>query len=99
MSTKKSPERFCIRFNLSNPDHLEAVNILSGKGRNVASYIADAIIYYEKNKQGNSSIDFSNVKGLLEMNTGQNITNSNTEIAEDTFDFDEISADLEGFKK
>ena len=48
MTNKKTPERFCIRFNLSNPEHLEVVNILSNKGRNAASYIADAILCYEK---------------------------------------------------
>ena len=61
MVNKKTPERFCIRFNLSNPEHLEVVNILSSKGRNAASYIADAILCYEKSKQSNFGISFSNV--------------------------------------
>lgn len=99
MNTKKSPERFCVRFNLSNPDHLEAVNILSGKGRNAASYIADAIICYEKSKQGKLSIDISDVVKMLETTSIQTDSHTNTEIIEGTFDFDEVFADIEGFKK
>ena len=99
MNTKKSPERFSIRFNLSNPDHLEAVNILSGKGRNAANYIADAILYYEKNRQGNIGIDISNILKMLNTNPTQINANPIVQAAEDPFDFDEISADLAGFKK
>lgn len=96
---KKTPERFCIRFNLSNPEHLEVVNILSNKGRNAASYIADAILFYEKSKQSNFGISFSDVVRVLEMNTTPSETHTNTELVDESLDFDDIADDLEGFKK
>lgn len=100
MTNKKTPERFCIRFNLSNPEHLEVVNILSNKGRNAASYIADAILCYEKSKQGSFGISFSDVVKVLEMNSGSSeSTHTNTELVEESVDFDEIADDLAGFKK
>ena len=99
MTNKKTPERFCIRFNLANPEHLEAVNILSSKGRNAACYIADAILCYEKSKQGNFSLSVSDVVKVLEMNAGSTETHTNTEMIEESVDFDEIIDDLAGFKK
>ena len=99
MTNKKTPERFCIRFNLSNPEHLEVVNILSSKGRNAAYYIADAILCYEKSKQGNFSLSVSDVVKVLEMNAGSTETHTNTEMIEESVDFDEIIDDLAGFKK
>lgn len=99
MTNKKTPERFCIRFNLSNPEHLEVVNILSNKGRNAASYIADAILCYEKSKQGNFGISFSDVVKVLEMNSDSSETHTNTELVDESVDFDEIADDLAGFKK
>lgn len=100
MTNKKTPERFCIRFNLSNPEHLEVVNILSNKGRNAASYIADAILCYEKSKQGNFGISFSDVVKVLEMNSiSSETTHTNTELVEESVDFDEIADDLAWFKK
>ena len=99
MTNKKTPERFCIRFNLSNPEHLEVVNILSQKGRNAASYIADAILCYEKSKHNNFGISFSNVAKILKMNSGQAETHTNTELVDESLDFDDIAEDLAGFKK
>ena len=98
MTNKKTPERFCIRFNLSNPEHLEVVNILSSKGRNAASYIADAILCYEKSKQSNFGISFSDVV-RVEMNSTPSETHTNTELVDESLDFDDIADDLEGFKK
>ena len=98
MTNKKTPERFCIRFNLSNPEHLEVVNILSSKGRNAASYIADAILCYEKSKQSNFGISFSDVVRVLEMNSTPSETHTNTELVDESLDFDDIADDLEGFK-
>ena len=89
---------FCIRFNLSNPEHLEVVNILSSKGRNAASYIADAILCYEKSKQSNFGISFSDVV-RVEMNSTPSETHTNTELVDESLDFDDIADDLEGFKK
>ena len=99
MVNKKTPERFCIRFNLSNPEHLEVVNILSNKGRNAASYIADAILCYEKSKQGNFGISFSDVVRALETNSTPSETHTNTELVDESLDVDDIADDLEGFKK
>lgn len=50
MKSKKSPERFSIRFDSSIPEHQRVIEILSQKGRNAARYIADAVIAYESNK-------------------------------------------------
>ena len=99
MVNKKTPERFCIRFNLSNPEHLEVVNILSNKGRNAASYIADAILCYEKSKQGNFGISFSDVVRALETNSTPSETHTNTELVDESLDFDDIVDDLAEFKK
>ena len=99
MVNKKTPERFCIRFNLSNPEHLEVVNILSSKGRNAASCIADAILCYEKSKQSNFGISFSDVVRVLEMNSTPSETHTNTELVDESLDFDDIVDDLAGFKK
>lgn len=48
MNTKKTPERFSIRFDSKIPQHQRVIEILSQKGRNTARYIADAIIAYEE---------------------------------------------------
>lgn len=98
MTNKKTPERFCIRFNLSNPEHLEVVNILLNKGRNAASYIADAIISYEKTKHSNIGITLSDVVRALEMNSTPSETHTNTELVDESLDFDDIADDLAGFK-
>ena len=90
---------FCIRFNLSNPEHLEVVNILSSKGRNAASYIADAILCYEKSKQSNFGISFSDVVRALETNSTSSETHTNTEFVDEFLDFDDIVDDLAEFKK
>ena len=99
MSEKKSPERFSIRFDSNNPEHQRVIEILSKKGRNTARYIADAILCYEKSKQGNFGISFSDVVKVLEMNSGSSETHTNTELVEESLDFDEIADDLAGFKK
>lgn len=45
---KKIRERFSIKFNLADPTHRHAIEILEGQGmRNKANYIANAVLYYE----------------------------------------------------
>ena len=45
---KKIRERFSIKFNLADPVHRHAIEILEGQGmRNKANYIANAVLYYE----------------------------------------------------
>lgn len=99
MTNKKIPERFCIRFNLSNPEHLEVVSILSEKGRNVASYIADAILCYEKSKQSNFNFTIADVVNkVFEMSPSQG-THTNTETIPNAFEFSDVAEDLAAFKK
>ena len=62
-------------------------------------YIADAILCYEKNKQGNFGISFSDMVKVLEMNSNSSETHTNTELVEESVDFDEIADDLAGFKQ
>lgn len=40
--------RFTLQFNAKNDSHLHVAKILKEKGRKKASYIADAILFYEK---------------------------------------------------
>lgn len=48
MAAKKDRGRFTIRFNLADPAHRQAVEILERQApRRVASYLANAIGYYE----------------------------------------------------
>lgn len=101
MSEKKSPERFSIRFDSNNPEHQRVIEILSQKGRNAARYIADAIIAYEdKDKNSIETTVTEVVTKILGLNKlSQEIQPSQADIPDDSFDFDEISADLAGFKK
>lgn len=43
---KKDVSRFCIKFNMQDPKHMEVMNLLNQQGRGKAQYIADAIQYY-----------------------------------------------------
>lgn len=100
MKAKKSPERFSIRFDSSIPDHKRVIEILSEKGRNIARYIAEAIIAYEsKNSDSIENTVTEVVAKILNMNkTEQEISEQDDTLSSD-FDFDEISEDLEGFKR
>lgn len=101
MSEKKSPERFSIRFDSNNPEHQKVIEILSQKGRNAARYIADAIIAYEdKDKNSIETTVTEVVTKMLGLNKlSQEIQANPADLSDDSFDFDEISADLAGFKK
>ena len=100
MKSKKTPERFSIRFDASIPEHQQVIEILSKKGRNAARYIADAIIAYEsKNINSIENTVTEVVTKILEMNKLNKETSAQDYISESSFDFDEIAADLEGFKQ
>ena len=69
MKSKKSPERFSIRFDSSIPEHQRVIEILSNKGRNAAKYIADAVIAYENcNKNSLESTVTEVVNKILGLN-------------------------------
>ena len=100
MNTKKTPERFSIRFDSKIPEHQRVIEILSKKGRNTARYIADAIIAYEdKDKNAIENTVTEVVTKMLGLNKLSQEIHVNPIVSEDDFDFDEISADLAGFKK
>lgn len=99
MKSKKSPERFSIRFDSSIPEHQRVIEILSQKGRNAARYIADAVIAYENcNKNSLESTVTEVVNKILGLNAVKSNSPVNTDQSE-AFNFDDIADDLAGFKK
>ena len=46
MADKMQPGRFTLKFNLSDPQQLAAVNILNRMGRQKAQFVARALIHY-----------------------------------------------------
>lgn len=100
MNTKKTPERFSIRFDSKIPEHQRVIEILSKKGRNTARYIADAIIAYEeKDKDVIENTVTEVVTKMLGLNKLNQEIQVNPNVSEDELDFNEISADLAGFRK
>ena len=100
MNTKKTPERFSIRFDSKIPEHQRVIEILSKKGRNTARYIADAIIAYEeKDKDVIENTVTEVVTKILGLNKLSQEIQVNPNVSEDELDFNEISADLAGFRK
>jgi len=100
MKLKKTPERFSIRFDSTIPEHQQVIEILSRKGRNASRYIADAIIAYEaKSTDSIENTITEVVTKILTKNNLNNETPMQEDISADSFDFDEISADLEAFKQ
>ena len=94
MKTKKTPERFSIRFDATIPEHQKVIEILSGKGRNIARYIAEAIIAYEARDVKSIETTVTEVvEKILNMNEHSEENNPT-----DDFDFNEISEALAGFK-
>lgn len=98
MKSKKSPERFSIRFDSSIPEHQRVIEILSQKGRNAARYIADAVIAYESNKGSLEATVTEVVNKILGLNAVRSNAPVNTDPNE-AFNFDDIADDLAGFKK
>ncbi|MBO5384152.1 MAG: hypothetical protein J6A30_07620 [Ruminococcus sp.] len=100
MNTKKTPERFSIRFDSKIPEHQRVIEILSKKGRNTARYIADAIIAYEeKDKDVIENTVTEVVTKMLGLNKLSQEIQVNPNVSEDELDFNEISAVLAGFRK
>ena len=100
MNTKKTPERFSIRFDSKIPEHQRVIEILSKKGRNTARYIADAIIAYEeKDKDVIENTVTEVVTKMLGLNKLSQEIQVSPNVSEDELDFNEISADLAGFRK
>lgn len=100
MNAKKTPERFSIRFDSKIPEHQRVIEILSKKGRNTARYIADAIIAYEeKDKEVIENTVTEVVTKMLGLNKLSQEIQVKPDVSDDDFDFDEVSADLAGFKK
>lgn len=99
MKDKKTPERFSIRFDPSNPQHRQVIEILSQKGRNAARYIADAVIAYEAGKE--DSLENTVTEVVTKMLGLKNLSSEPTTTSEenDSFDYNEIADDLAGFKK
>ena len=99
MNAKKTPERFSIRFDSKIPEHQRVIEILSKKGRNTARYIADAIIAYEeKDKDVIENTVTEVVTKMLGLNKLSQEVYVKPDMSDDDFDFDEVSADLAGFK-
>lgn len=99
MKTKKTPERFSIRFDASIPEHRQVIEILSQKGRNAARYIADAVIAYESGK--NESLESTVTEVVTKMLGLKNILPESSEQSKNMdvgFDFDDIADDLAGFR-
>lgn len=100
MNVKKTPERFSIKFDSKIPEHQRVIEILSKKGRNTARYIADAIIAYEeKDKDVIENTVTEVVTKMLGLNKLSQEIQVKPNASDDDFDFDEVSADLAGFKK
>lgn len=99
MKSKKTPERFSIRFDSTNPEHQKVIEILSSKGRNAARYIADAVIAYESSKGSLEATVTEVVNKILELTNIRSGTDENTDMPSDDFDFEDIADDLAGFKK
>lgn len=99
MKSKKTPERFSIRFDSANPEHQKVIEILSSKGRNAARYIADAVIAYESSKGSLEATVTEVVNKILGLTNIRSGTAENTDMPSDDFDFEDIADDLAGFKK
>ena len=46
MGTKKDPGKFTLHFNLNDPQQKAAVDILNRQGRQKASFLAKALVFY-----------------------------------------------------
>ena len=62
---KKNEKRFTIEFNLIDPRHRKAVEILNAVGRSKAIIIADALWEYYLNHNKGKRVDDSNLDKTL----------------------------------
>ena len=100
MKSKKTPERFSIRFDASDPNHKKVINILIQKGRKASRYIVDAVLAYEsKSDSSLESTVTEVVNKILSSGKFDNDSSSQDKGFDEPFDFDEILEDLEKFKK
>ena len=63
MEAKKHTGRFCLQFNLSDPRHLQAIELLERQGRRKAQFIVEAVL-----RKGNPAAgpDMAQLKQLVE---------------------------------
>jgi hypothetical protein len=58
---KRNIGRFCVQFNITNPRHLQVVELLEAQGRRKSQYITEAVLFYSEHMK--SSDD--NVQSLI----------------------------------
>ena len=81
MKTKKVEARFTIQFNLDNPRHKEAVQILNEAGRGKAVLIADALYVYSR-YVANAIDNIGNNKSVLVQHEVTPTTHEKFEVSE-----------------
>jgi hypothetical protein len=62
---KRNLGRFCLQFNITDPRHLQAVEILEAQGRRKAQYITEAILHFVNCKE-TPEIDIKQDSAALE---------------------------------
>ncbi len=103
MKDKKNPQRFSIQFDPSIPEHRKVIEILLTKDRYASRYIAEAVLFYENSKSDSLENTVTQVVSkMLGLNAVQS-TKENPQPHDSengiTINFQDIAADLEGFKK
>ena len=97
---KKNPAKFNIQFNIKNPNHKKVIDILTPKGRNTAEYIAEAILYFEKNNASDLRQTITKIVCEIIGSSNESPMNPTVNNLEKTeVDFDVISEMLAEFKK
>lgn len=99
MHEKKNPSRFSIQFDLNNPEHKRVIEVLSGKGRNKAQYIADAVLYFESNSRSLEGTVTEIVTKILGVSPELNRPVPQAEKSDADFDFSDVADVLSGFKE
>ena len=46
MTPKKDPGKFTVRFNICDPQHKAAVDLLNQQGRSKAQFLTNAVLHY-----------------------------------------------------
>lgn len=106
MKCKKNPQRFSIQFDQSIPEHNTVIEILIKKGRFASRYIADAILFYENNKndslEGTVTQIVSKMLGLTAV-VSPGVSEQTEPLSPNetvnAIDYKDVAMDLEGFKK
>jgi hypothetical protein len=66
---KKHTGRFCIQFNISDSQHVQAIRLLETQGRRKAAYITEAILHYDNctmSPQAKNQNDISAIRPVIE---------------------------------